>query len=381
MKNDVNKTIEDLKQDPIFNMSLSSKELFHSNFWAWLFERDKEYAEIFFPEIGDYNRKKVEREVGHRDVTLWGNNNKEAYVIENKFKSLPDLYQLLRYQEELEGKFKSGVITGLEKPDFMDKAPDWNFISYKEIGEKIKEVAEKESNGFEKELIIKYADLLCMLDKCIYSFLNHFNFKEKWLNNYVDFYKIRIADVTKKLNASQLRQYLKEKLLSGGDKLDTEIGDYKLSFKQFFSNGEAGVDICYEKENDKKLSIIGIQIQGNHYRWVVQVHVDKKLNDKQKNDFFSEYLGKHWFVDFNASKDRDDNKKVIKDHIAPEICRKTGLRNKFAQFNGKEDTFLYQYWNMTDYFGVDNIPFEKLAEQIKTDMRFAAEILKNNMKQ
>lgn len=36
--------IEDLKKNPIFAMSLSSKELFHSNFWAWLFERNIEYA-------------------------------------------------------------------------------------------------------------------------------------------------------------------------------------------------------------------------------------------------------------------------------------------------------------------------------------------------
>jgi hypothetical protein len=45
------KLIEELLQNPMYVMSLHGKELFHSNFWGWLFEHDIAYAQIFFPEI------------------------------------------------------------------------------------------------------------------------------------------------------------------------------------------------------------------------------------------------------------------------------------------------------------------------------------------
>ena len=40
--------VEKLNSNPVFAMSLHSKELFHSNFWAWLFGHNVEYAKIFF---------------------------------------------------------------------------------------------------------------------------------------------------------------------------------------------------------------------------------------------------------------------------------------------------------------------------------------------
>ena len=59
----------EIKSNPVFAMSLSSKELFHSNFWAWLFERNIAYAKVFFSGIKEI--KRVEREKNHRDVTIW----------------------------------------------------------------------------------------------------------------------------------------------------------------------------------------------------------------------------------------------------------------------------------------------------------------------
>lgn len=46
-----NNKIDSIKNNPLFVMSLHSKELFHSNFWAWLFERNHEYVKIFFQSL------------------------------------------------------------------------------------------------------------------------------------------------------------------------------------------------------------------------------------------------------------------------------------------------------------------------------------------
>ena len=47
-KEEILEKIEELHQSPIYAMSLCSKELFHSNFWAWLMEQDERFIELFF---------------------------------------------------------------------------------------------------------------------------------------------------------------------------------------------------------------------------------------------------------------------------------------------------------------------------------------------
>ena len=90
----IEQSLDKLKQSPLFAISLSSKELFHSNFWAWLIEYNPEYAKVFFDDIVvDSNENlKVCREEKNRDITIHYQN--KEYVIENKLKSMPYINQL-----------------------------------------------------------------------------------------------------------------------------------------------------------------------------------------------------------------------------------------------------------------------------------------------
>ena len=38
-----------LKNSLMYQMSLGSKELFHSNVWGWLLENDKSFIKVFYP--------------------------------------------------------------------------------------------------------------------------------------------------------------------------------------------------------------------------------------------------------------------------------------------------------------------------------------------
>ena len=38
----------DLEKSLLFRMSLGSKELYHSNVWAWLMENDSNFIGVFF---------------------------------------------------------------------------------------------------------------------------------------------------------------------------------------------------------------------------------------------------------------------------------------------------------------------------------------------
>lgn len=110
-------------------MSLGSKELFHSNFWAYLI-RTNEYRRLihaFFKDFDLQTFDKVERENKHRDLTIFDKNGKE-YLIENKIKSYPDEDQLKEYSG---GSFIKGSITGIKEHPF--KLDKWKFTSYSEI--------------------------------------------------------------------------------------------------------------------------------------------------------------------------------------------------------------------------------------------------------
>ena len=49
--------ITQLKESPLFALSLCSKELAHSNMWKWLMDTDREFAKAFFDNIDINNIK------------------------------------------------------------------------------------------------------------------------------------------------------------------------------------------------------------------------------------------------------------------------------------------------------------------------------------
>lgn len=126
--------IKKLKKSPMFNLSLSSKELFHSNFLAWIAE--DEYTKEMFVAIlelfgldnntaTDYAkgireqppRFIVKREYNNFDFCIcenidnWEKGSKQdaeekipgrvLLVLENKFKSIPYKEQLMEYQNKV----------------------------------------------------------------------------------------------------------------------------------------------------------------------------------------------------------------------------------------------------------------------------------------
>src|SRR5690606_11692082 len=93
-KDDSYTLIESLQSSALFRLSLSSKELFHSNFLAWLFEMyPKASGHALSPYIKNKNvsikeKEGVKREKRNRDLTIHFDNG-EVLIIENKVKSLP----------------------------------------------------------------------------------------------------------------------------------------------------------------------------------------------------------------------------------------------------------------------------------------------------
>ncbi len=398
--------VENLKKNPIYAMSLSSKELFHSNFWAWLFERNIEYARIFFPNL-QHIQGDVEREQKNRDVTIWQKGNKkerdEAFIIENKFKSLPYKEQLIRYQKDIEapenkkGKsFICGVVTGLYKPVFIDDDElfKWSFISYKRIGERIREVAESvETNDtFEKETIFKYSEMIIDLYEVIDRKLSAYG--NKWVPFDRDCEALRINDIYNKLVCARL-----ENIIKGDISINTEVGNYKLIIKQYYGQGGAGIDIRYvnklvidddtKKESKTKeliktgdFELIGIQIEGYQYRWCAQWYGVFDKYTEETDRLFCKVRDWGWFVDYNCDSLINGQRKIT-DHITNELLETAMVRGKSIPKDRKKDiipyhqmgnknndyTFIHQYWSLTD------ISFDEIQKVLERDMRFAQEII------
>lgn len=136
--------LEDLKTNPIFQLSLSSKELFHSNFLYWLATSQTEFFNTLLTNLGikdfklDLSKHLVCREYQHFDFCICEKKNKiDKYswqkksestesvdednlskniefsddscspgkvllVLENKFKSIPTKKQLDEYKDKIE---------------------------------------------------------------------------------------------------------------------------------------------------------------------------------------------------------------------------------------------------------------------------------------
>src|SRR5947208_16807386 len=86
-----------LEKEPLFHMSLGSKELFHSNFLAWFADRFPEHAaSVFCPwtdPMAEAPAGPSEREAGHLDLILHLP-GLAPIAVENKVFSVPDEEQL-----------------------------------------------------------------------------------------------------------------------------------------------------------------------------------------------------------------------------------------------------------------------------------------------
>lgn len=323
-------SLKSLGANPIFHLSLSSKELFHSNFLVWL----ADYQTALFNEIlehcfgcttfkyksTDYvalrEYKNFDFCICERDAALVDGIGCIVFVLENKCKSIPYKAQLDEYKEKVEkhndgwGKGKKAArrkSAGFTSPvechfvllhlveNFAGKTAikkEWTCVTYKSYADALKNYSPRccTSTGYslEKLLIENYADFIGNLRDCINTPILTSLPTENWtiINAPDCFKKLRIGDIWEKLIAnlvvlklkSELETKLKTKLLSivlnKGAK-DLFVGTKKvpphsvgtISLLAGFSRGTAIVDVKYKKSKDL---IYGIQIQNGQYRQYVE---------------------------------------------------------------------------------------------------------------
>lgn len=373
---------EFLKESLLFRMSLGSKELYHSNVWAWLIENDPNFVKVFFPDFKEdiFYVSGVSREYKHRDIVVWlqktdceGSEGKYFYVIENKIKSLHRKEQLEEYTENLrENILLQGIFAGIEnnleedqiqlKLKGAEKQIVWQFVDYATISRKIREFAQKSTNDIIRSRLPEIEEY-CDIINAMYSVLNDALAENKgfvwyWGENNGDnvLSDLRIEDVYIKLQGACFIRYIEsrrealEKLCPAGFRL--EVG-------QSFHNGKATLDIRFTNWQDKNRDYltIGVQIEGKQYRLLVQTN-----GKNGGKEVFEQFKGCWFDANFDC---KQKERTIFGD-------KKTSMRKLFDSYGegSGEYIFVYQYYNLTK----ENSRHEKLYEAIENDLLKAREL-------
>ena len=258
--------VEKSNNNPIFQLSLSSKELFHSNFLAWLAE-DKNtqtlFKEILSTWLGkdtfDYNTDcmVVKREYKNFDFSICEKitNDKESktgrirLVLENKFKSIAYKAQLDNYKKKVDAlneeadkaqckaelnlkslntaKFNNWkenaklpktkyILLTLAK-DFLDKEvvkeSGWIIVTYANYSKTLHDNLDLVKDKFYKELLEKYCEFIDAFYTYTNNCLEQIKYTDNWeiLKN-EDFSTLRCNDIWQKLVMHQCALQLAKKL-------------------------------------------------------------------------------------------------------------------------------------------------------------------------
>lgn len=372
---DYNNAIEYLKTSPMFNLSLSSKELFHSNFLYWIAQKDKAVfkdlikaleIDVNWPENNE--EWEVCREHKNFDLCVCEKETKnELLVIENKFKSLPDKAQLDKYDKKLEHKDCQKILLSLTEP-FIEKQGNWQWKSYKPLVEKLYEIKDKFNNKYDISLIEDYCGFVnniitltkkwrekderdgapFLLDYKADDLKHEEDSESKdnvanKCNYYSDAKELRIHDLYGKYRTERLRVMLQEKIDELSDRKGLEIIT-NTAYTRSLPILEVVIrGVGESAENNKEPEAFFISIQGNQYRHAINARDNDEGTKENRIESSKTRIKKmtvwHSFLDPN-------NKPQNECSWFPnsEILANSGQRNYVCSFAGSGGVnYIYQY--------------------------------------
>lgn len=279
---EIENTLQNLKNSPLFYLFVSSRELFHSNFWYWLSTLNPQATTKLFTG----NNCTTENLLFHREhnqrngndkskVDLFITNDKDInIVIENKIKDFPKIEQLERIKKSFSETNADFVLVTLFHCDDI-KFDGWTIRSYEKLVEQLNS-NEFTENNYYKNLINDYKQFtqnLVLLSNSLnleleYNFAISYN-KElfKKLN------EIKLWEGYQKLRASHLiTKYL-------------EVNTFEIDVCYGVNNQKATIDFVLELKDNYR---IGIQLEDNQFRKFIigEKHIEFAESLRKSNLFF-----------------------------------------------------------------------------------------------
>ncbi len=274
-----------LTNSPLFHLSLSSKELFHSNFLAWIGDTYPDMFTQILRELGckccwsidDY---RIMREYKNHALCLRGLKDDDIpFILENKVKSIPNKRQLDKYAEKIPTSTHDLILLSLATEfldkDDIEKEGKWIIKSYKELHDAISKYKDYYiTNTYHKSLVKDYCDFIENLHELAKTWKvnNQDPFLTKSENDEKD--GLRMKDVRDKIKSSQLCALLNTALKQTIE-VDTTSGlsieDIKnrknCCLKEVFTNWgfTHGLGLIEAKVKINNRYVLLVQIQGKSY--------------------------------------------------------------------------------------------------------------------
>lgn len=257
--------IEVLKNNVMFHLSLSDKELFHSNFLAWILSSDFPLVTtrrlLKLPAAGTLD---VAREKKNLDLTIaFGSDI--VLVVENKIKSLPTWKQFEGYSEKVSADVRKLLLAPRMFIEVCaEEIPsDWGKLTYENLAKALAKDAEKfgKNLAFVRELVLRYSEFVtayCGILDSLKKFGKAPFFFPKKSREALD--EIRLGGVCEKLRFAVLRAALAKTLNPEPTEKDL--------YADFFSRGSGRLDFFFTDDEppSPKGRIVGIQMQSGQLR-------------------------------------------------------------------------------------------------------------------
>jgi len=336
-------SLKKLERNPLFQMSLGSKELFHSNFLAWIISKQEQVSFVlnFLNDLLQLaNKIKAiiefpEREKMNIDLRFkveLNNNTQRLIIIENKVKSLPYKEQLLKYYTETEierekkSKKKNGEVYEVNYYLLSLVSPDdsillnnknekiWTRISYENIADSMnKNLAKLQQDSSDlipfESIIKSYSEFACLLQDIAE---NDLKIKDE-KNEHFDYFNsetrkkyqsLRLHDLYLKSKYQQIAIAIKKRLIENykDANIDFNFNPWEklrkksktltqvnngVFIKEGFSNSNGMIDFKFIPkkftiENTNFYYAFCLQLQGDQLRYALEFMGNFEGEKKQK---------------------------------------------------------------------------------------------------
>ncbi len=275
-----------LKQSPMFNLSLSSKELFHSNFIDWLITIDKVAMSKLFTTLikKEFEILQCNREKNNFDLYIDCANNKQI-IIENKFKSIITDQQLSKYNDKLKEHTSCKVLLSLNLTNYersLAKKYDWITINYTELCEELQKISFDDK--YHQTLVGDY----CTFINEISSYFSNKHYSNYSLSDmyaeYKNLLEVRLHDISQKILFNYILRELNSKLIK-----DKKAFPKKISSWQDFWRGTGLVSLNYtiEQGKDNRRGFrLELQLQYDALKLMLIHEKPNTLPEEFKDNFF-----------------------------------------------------------------------------------------------
>ena len=305
-KTNIKDVFKELKKSPLYNLSMSSLENFHTNFLVWLgntykketlnllnsmlSQREQKIEINEFKNIKFFSQENCGKNCKFDLCVKNKDNNQIILILENKIKSYPTEEQLKKYDKGIEENNENfsndckKILLTLFPFEIknQEQCEGWNVITYSKLAEKWKEAYIEKDNDYYNALVTDYFNMIKKIVKII-NIVEKPIEKKEWdeYNIYEIADKLEyFHDVYVKYRIDHLKNLIKEKI---GTQQKQNI-DIKLDF----SHNSGAINI--EKDFDN--FCLYLQIQYNQYRYCmifkdnVNIENQKKIVKKLENIWF-----------------------------------------------------------------------------------------------